>query len=260
MGYTRRPNGSIVGANNISLTTYPTTISGIWDKNEHASLVSANLWSGYGGLSLSYNFTSNIATIIFNGGTVKGLVGGTGSGPGGGPGGIGGSYSITGSGYSNSGGVNGGTGPSGGAASFSPGGASIGTDTDLQSIASNLSYSNFGSGGSGAQVNGGNINGGPGYFAGGGGGGGATASGGNQPPGGAGSNAGIAFKYIAQGTTYYQIVNQSAGSGSFTLPGGTVYVKIWAIGHGGDGGTGGGGTNVCGAGGGGGGIGWAEFT
>ena len=186
----------------------------------------------FGGTIVTYNFTSNNSTAVFSGITLSGLAGGAGSGPGGGAGGTAGSYTITGTGYI-SGGVAGNVGTAGGSASNSRTGASIGTDTELVAIASAQGYSSFGAGGSGAQVNGFPITGYAGAFAGGGGGSGATDSGGAQPAGGAGGNAGIVIKYISAGTSYYQVINQSGGSGSFTFPNPTAYVKIWAIGKGG---------------------------
>lgn len=212
----------------------------------------------FGGTIVTYNFTSNNSTAVFSGITLSGLAGGAGSGPGGGAGGTAGSYTITGTGYI-SGGVAGNVGTAGGSASNSRTGASIGTDTELVAIASAQGYSSFGAGGSGAQVNGFPITGYAGAFAGGGGGSGATDSGGAQPAGGAGGNAGIVIKYISAGTSYYQVINQSGGSGSFTFPNPTAYVKIWAIGKGGAGGTGGGGINVVGGSGGSGGIAYCEF-
>lgn len=256
MGVSRRPNGSIVGASVIPTTTYPSNVYGLWDKNEQASLVSANLWTGYGGLSLSYNFTSNTSVTLLG----VNIIGNNGT-----TGGAGGSYSITNNtnGY-NSGGVAGGqtagTRPLAGGAGGSIGGVNsindytTGTPADisgLDAVITALGYSatNFGRGGNGAY--GGSSQ--PGQFAGGGGGGGNNGIGNGLTYAASGGNGAIVIQYISAGVTNNQIINQSSGSGSIILAGGTIYIKIWAIGRGGDG------VAYGGAGGGAGGVAWCEF-
>jgi hypothetical protein len=44
MAFSRRPNGSIIGANTTPTAVYPSVAYGIWDKNEQASLSSVTYW------------------------------------------------------------------------------------------------------------------------------------------------------------------------------------------------------------------------
>jgi hypothetical protein len=212
-------------------------------------------WAGY---IVTYNFTSNNATAVFNGITITGNYSGTSSG---------GTYSVSTTSYSN-GGSNGGAGGAtgigppgaggvGGSIGAADGGGSYfasppghnnisGLDAAVVGAGYNSSFGNGGAGsGSQAAASGGN-------FAGGGGGGGGFEYG-RGGPGGSGGNAAIVLQYIVSGTNTYQVINQSAGSGSYTFPTATSYVKIWAVGRGSDGGYG------QSVGGGAGGVAWCEF-
>jgi hypothetical protein len=217
----------------------------------------------YDGLTLVYDFTSNNATAAFFGVTITGNAGGAGSISGG----TGGTYSITNT-NGNANGINGGNGyGSGGFGGNGTRGGSIGggynTGSNDISSSPSLYYavgqagyagdSTFGSGGVGG-ANYGNAPG-NGSFAGGGGGGGAYVGGGY----GVGGNAAIILYYVTNNYSYYQVINQSAGDGSFTFANSTRLVKIWAIGKGGNGNPGPGGAN-SGAGGGGAGCAYCTFT
>ena len=203
--------------------------------------------AAFGGTTVTWNFTSNNATAVFSSVTITGNTSGTQSG---------GTYSVSSTSYPN-GGSNGGAGGVGGGiggvdGGYSPFYAPVGHAdvSGLDAASTAAGYSSFGSSGPGS---GGQAPASPpGYFAGGGGGGGGFEYG-RGGPGGAGGNAGIVIKYVSAGTNYYQVVNQSAGSGSFTFPTPTAYVKIWAIGKGTDGGYG------ASVGGGAGGVAWCEF-
>ena len=211
----------------------------------------------FGGTTVTWNFTSNNATAVFSGVTVTGNTSGTQSGgtysvsstsyPNGGSNGGAGGY--TGNGAAGAGGVGGGIGGVDGG--YSPFYAPVGHAdvSGLDAASTAAGYGSFGNSGAGS---GGQAAASAGSFAGGGGGGGGFEYG-HGGPGGAGGNAGIVIKYVSAGTNYYQVVNQSAGSGSFTFPTPTAYVKIWAIGKGTDGGYG------ASVGGGAGGVAWCEF-
>ena len=239
--------------------------------------------------TLTYNFTSSIATAVFYGLTIKGNPGNLGASGVQGAGGTGGTGSITGTssvlsnsgtatggdggngvnlvGGGGGGGINGGAGGNGIGAGGT--GNNIGTaPNDLFSaVATALgSSTNFGKGGvggdrsfSGSQQ--------PGSFAGGGGGGGG-GTGSSNFNGAVGANAGIVIKYTVNGVTYAVVINQNGtitggGGGIVTtattviFPALTTYVKIWCIGAGGQGGQGGGSE---GGGGGAGGAGFADFS
>jgi hypothetical protein len=274
----RRQNGSIVGSNIIPLSINPSSLSGLWDKNEQYSLVGANLWpSGkYSGLVLSYSFTSGAASVSFSNVTITGNAGSNTSVY---TSGAGGTFTVT-NNNGFCGGVNGGAGGSGrqpmssgnGAGGGAPGGG-VGTTATSGSTGASFtdvsgflaSYASagytagasFGKGGNGSTSIGGvgNIPGG------GGGGGGNNASG--YTAGGLGAAGMILIKYTVYGVTSYQVINQASGNGSITFPVGTSYVKTWAIGQGGRGGQGDSdstnGIYYTGAGGGGGGFAYGEF-
>lgn len=261
----RRPNASIVGSS-INLTAVPAVLSGIWDKNEHYTLVGSNNWFNLGGLTMTYNFTSNNATAVFDGVTLIGNCPG-------GEGAIvraGGTYSVSSTNRRNGGivGGDGGTNPSGGnsGAGGSIGGIAGITGTSQTPVLADglgtaltgiggYTLTNFGRGGGGNNANNG-VQGGPGQNYGGGGGGGGSQFGVYFYQGGAGAGGAIVFQYTSNGLPYYRIAPQSAGAGSYTFPGLTTFVKIWAIGAGSTGFA-----NVNGAfGGGAGGTAWCEFT
>jgi hypothetical protein len=214
----------------------------------------------YGGQVLSYDFTSNNATASFYGVTITGNYGAS---PGLG------TYTITNNnGYGS--GVNGGLGLAGSGNTGGDGGA-IGqngvtgrTGADVSGLfaavsGAGTSLSNFGAGG-GSKSGSTSTPGNPGFFAGGGGGGNCPPQLNGSSTGGTGANGAIVYQYQAGGT-YYGIVNQSAGAGSFTFPAGTTYVKIWCVGRGGNGGGGYSNINGSGSGSGGraGGVGYCEF-
>ena len=238
-GLARRSNGSIVGSSIISTSIGPSSASGMWDKNEHYTLSGANLWPKYAGSSVIYNFTSNNTTATFYNVTISGLVGGNASGS---SYGAGGSFILTNpdnkatlingvDGGNGGTGVNNINGSSGGGIGGTAGSSGQGAPGAGQNISglftavsgAGTSLSNFGSGGVQAQN---------GNFAGGGGGGAGFLY---YNPGGTGGNGAIVWEYKINGISYYGLINQSAGAGSFTFPNGTTYVKIWCIGKGGSG-------------------------
>jgi len=231
----------------------------------------------YGGLTLTYTFTSDVATATFGGLTI---VGNPGSGYN-----AGGTYSVTGTatvqGTLTNGGANGGNGELGTTSALNGAGGTgggIGTynatsviegHNDVNGLfaavtGAGTSSSNFGKGAYGGAEYTGSVahNGTVGFFAGGGGGGGGGGNGTSfYGAGAAGGNAAIVFQYQIAGTNYYQLVNESSGAGSFTFPTGTNYVQIWAIGKGASGSSGSFGSSNAGGGNGGkaGGVAWATF-
>jgi hypothetical protein len=261
----RRPNGSIIGSSVIPTSTSPSTAPGLWDKNEHYSLVGIGYWPGLAGSIVTYNFTSNISTATFFDTTLQGRFGASGSGSLR-VASIGGTYTITaGSQHlTTTSGVNGGNGSgtvSSGGYTYGGGGGGIGGNSAIGTTGGATGYdfngvwnaltiagyspsgSSFGKGGNGslqASENGAVF---------GGGGGGRSDSYG----GGAGGRAGIV---IQCGDLYATVIDSLSGSGSFTCPSGSTYVKIWCIGKGGNGSGG-----IYGHGGGGaaGGIAYARF-
>lgn len=258
----RRINGSIIGPR-------ITTGYGMWSAYElFVKRVSNSLLTNYSNSTVTYSFTSNNATATFNGVTIIGYAGNNGGNNGGG-GGAGGTYSIVnnnGYGYGVNGGA-GGTPTYGGNANGGGGGGIGGSDAgagngafsidmnQLFSVVTAAGYNDsFGRGGY-AGGNGGALP----IFA---GGGGSGFSAGNAfdplPNANIGANAAIVLQYISINTTYSQVINQSSGDGSVSLPSGTSAVKIWAIGKGGNGGADGGALNG-GGGGGAGGTAWCEF-
>jgi len=262
MGTRRRPNGSILGASVIPTTTFPYVAYGLWDKNEHNSLISVGYWPGFLGATVTYNFTSNIATATFFGTVLSGNPGSSGSGS---SGGTGGSYTITNNSQhvTTTAGINGGGGGAAYAVSgFDYGGAGggIGGQTgsrgdtpaaDFNSLWAAVTLGGYtGNSSFGLGTHGGlSVNIEAGHFAGGGGGG--------VQPGyylGVGGNAAIV---IQCGNSYATVINQSSGAGTFTCPSGSTYVKIWCIGKGGSGSTYAG--SFPGGGGGAGGIAYARF-
>jgi len=214
----------------------------------------------YGGLTLTYTFTSGVATASFGG---KTIVGNPGSGQNGG-----GTYSITGTatvvGTIATGGANGGaggngatTGLSGGGGGGAIGGNKGGDDTNgnagtpaTHTDVSGLFAAVTGSGQSSSVFGNGN------QFAGGGGTGGSATTPSIPSSGG---NAAIVFQYQISGTNYFQLINSSSGNGSFTFPSLTNYVKIWAIGQGATGQVGSGSGPFSGWGGHAGGVGYGVF-
>ena len=260
-GIPRRPNGSIVGANVIPTTTYPSTAYGIWDKNEQYSLNGIGYWPGFGGAIVTYSFTSNYASATFFGTVLTGNPGSSGYYVGG----TGGGYSITNNSQhvTATAGVNGGNGSSAQAVSgydYGGGGGGIGgSNSSAGSGAGGADFNGLWTavtlgGYTGSSTFGAGTSGGlsvtiqDGHFAGGGGGG--------VNPGyhlGAGGNAAVV---IQCGDSYATVINQSSGAGSFTCPGGSTYVKIWCIGRGANGSTY---VSFPGGGGGAGGMAYARF-
>jgi hypothetical protein len=260
-GLARRSNGSIVGSPIISISTNPSSASGMWDKNDHYTLSGASLWPKYAGASMVYDFISNNTSATFYNVYISGLVGGNASGS---SYGSGGSFIVSdldkktslingvdggngGSGVNNiTGSSGGGIGGTAGSSGQGPGGTGQNISGLFTAVSgAGTSLSNFGSGGVEAQN---------GNFAGGGGGGAGFLSG---YVGGTGGNGAIVWEYRISGTSYYGLRNQSAGAGSFTFPDGTSYVKIWCIGKGGSGALT---TGSYKAGGGAGGVAYAVFS
>ena len=216
----------------------------------------------YSGLTLTYNFANDHATVDFYGTVISGLRGGDSVTT---TAGIGGLWSITNNnGYA--GGVRGGDGgPGFGGTAGGGRGSGIGAydaaggHNDISGLNAavtgcGLTAASFGNGSGGgnwmnaaARAN----------FAG-GGSGGSGAGGGGSIQGGA---AGVVIKYTAYATTYYYYRNQDSHpvSGSITFPEGTSYVKVWAIGKGGTSGMSGGYTSYSAAGAGAGGCAYCEF-
>jgi len=252
-----RINGGIIGPR-LTITTNFTTASGIWDKGEYSRLWALDLWPSLSDLTLTYTISGN-SSATFNGVTITGNAGGNGGYGGGG----GGGYSIT-NDNRTGGGANGGNGyGTGGFGGNGTRGGSIGGGYNSGSndvsglyaavtLAGYTGDSSFGSGGrGGANFNYDSL---PGSFAGGGGGGGAYIGG--YSTGSVGGSGAIVILYNAGGTNYCTV---KTSSGSFLVPKGTIYLKMWAIGTGGQGGYGGGGGN-SGAGGGGAGVAYCEFV
>jgi hypothetical protein len=252
----RRINGGIIGPR-LTITTNFTTASGIWDNDEYSRLWALDLWPSFSNLTVTYTISGN-SSATFNNVTVTGNAGGAGSISGG----SGGTYSITnnnGTGGGATGGNGwgtggfGGNGTSGGAIGNGYGNPAYSNDIGglyaAVTLAGYTGNSSFGAGGIGG-ANYGNAPA-PGAFSGGGGGGGAYVGGGY----GTGGDGSIVIQYKVGGTNYCTV---RTSSGSFTIPKGTLYLKMWAIGKGGDGNPGPGGAN-SGAGGGAGGVSYCEF-
>lgn len=199
----------------------------------------------YSGMTMSYNFNSVIATVIFNGVTISGNAGNSGNGR---FSSAGGTYTIT-NNNGLCGGVNGGAGGAGqNGGGQAGGGGAVGGNVGSLGSAGGAAFTDF-SGFLAAYAA-------AGYTAGGGfgkGGGGDSGSGnpvaGNIPGSGggggtinisgrSGGNGMILIQYTVNGTNNYRLVNQVDGAGSITFPTGTSYVKAWAIGRGGDGASG----------------------
>ena len=245
-------------------------------------------------ITMSYSFTSNIATAVVNNVTI---VGNPGSGTTGGTGSVTGTYST----LSSSGNITGGTGgqPYGSSNQFGGGGGGInggnspspgsgvggntylgggtgqnqGTSpyTLLQAYNTALgtSLTSIGGGGGGG-TSGGSTNGVAGTFIGGGGGG--VGGGYSGALGGTGANAGIVLQYqiINDSTVYAAVINSSGvvsgGGGGVTISGGVATfpstissIRVWCIGRGANG-TNGNAGFLSQAGGGAGGTGWAVFS
>ena len=187
--------------------------------------------------TLTYNFTSNIATVVYDNVTIAGNPG---SGQTGGDGSVSGSSTLLST--LNSGSVSGGNGapPNGTSNRFGGGGGAIGgASTSTVTGATAIDVSGFftagGSGGKGGNggESGGTEDGGAGGYAGAGGGG--VGGGYSGALGGVGGNASILIQYRIDTTYYSTAINQSSGAGSFTFPSTTNYVKIWCVGRGANG-------------------------
>jgi hypothetical protein len=234
------------------------TIQTFGDFNEFTNGVFSNQ-------TITYDFTGGDALVVFMGATIIGRTGSNGGNSASG-GGAGGSYSISQTGQvywsSNRGGSTGGSGSNGGSGGNGGGGGG-GNITDVGGLlaavtASGQTFTGTNGFGTGARsafsfrydiaaYAGG---GGPGYSAG---------SSADPVYGNGGGNGGVVIYYKVWGVDYYQFIGyDSQTSGGFTTPLGTSYVKIWAIGKGGNGGFDGGFSNG-GAGGGAGGVAYAEF-
>ena len=245
-------------------------------------------------ITMSYNFTSNIATAVINNITI---VGNPGSGTSGGTGSVTGTSST----LSTSGTVTGGTGtqPYGssnqngglggginGASTAWPGngpgsstrrdptlgldqGTSPNTLFQTYNTALSTSLTSIGNGAAGG-TSGGTTDGDAGTFIGGGGGG--VGGGYSGALGGAGGNAGIVIQYqiTNDATVYAAVINSSGvvsgGGGGVTISAGVATfpstinsIRVWCIGRGANG-TNGNSGFLSQAGGGAGGTGWAVFS
>jgi len=255
----RRSNGSIVGSSIIPGTTNPSVLSGIWSKKEYNELFKSNKWTTFENLTVSITIDSTSTTASFqsvvltgNAGTIGGFSGGAG-----------GTYSII-NNNGNGGGIKGGDGygtggfggggTSGGAIGNGYGNPAYSTNVNgiwtAAALAGFTGNNTFGRGG----IGGNNYGNAPenGQFPGGGGGGRQYIGG--DPPG-SGGNGGVMIQ-ITRGYTDY--ATSITTTGTYTIPSGTIYVKIWAIGKGGTGGSGVGGANSA-AGGGAGGTAYCNF-
>jgi hypothetical protein len=252
-------NGSIIGPRT---TTSYSSAYGIWGIDELLpKLYSTGKWPGYSGLVLNYSFSSGTAnlTATFAGftATLQGSPGVSGD-----SGSAGGTYNVTSNvtivGF-NSGGAKGGDGGTKTNAQASGGGAignargqdtngslGFGSATAANNVGGILDFataagynsSTFGRGGPGGNNNDGSFPGGaPG----------GTDVGGVPAYGG----AGVFIQYISSGITYRQTATTN---GSLTLPAQTTYVKLWAVGAGGQN------TFSTRIGAGAGGLAWGEFT